>query len=580
MRPLRSAHRTRPQARRRARTRVRAALAGACALALLSGCASIPDSGGIGRIDVGDAGPNVQSRIDPDGPAEDADPDEIVRGFLTAGAGYSNNFAVARSFLTDDFSDRWNPQAQVAVLPSGVSLDSVTSEITSNSQRIALSVPVGATLDESRIYREAGDNTNSSMKFSLRQVNGQWRISKAPDGLLLSATNFATLFQSYALYYYTPDYKNLVPDVRWFIRSPSTATEVIAELLRGPSDYLSGAVVSAAPDGTQLDPKSVTVSEGRAEVGLARPEGSLDDRTAGRLVDQLEASLTQISSITSVSVTSAGAELDSKGGGADSSVQIDSRPIVVSDRRIATVEGSAFTPVERSPRLPVGARDPAVAIDGSVYAYLTKDGKEIRHFSAGEGRDHQIVRGAQLVGPSFDRYGWMWTAEASGKSLIAVSSGGDSTRLAAKFLGDRTIRSLHVSRDGSRVGVLSADSSGRQRLDIVGIARSGRSEPARLAASPLTLGQEFTSLTEFSWAGADTVAVLGNTGDGGVQPFSMQVSGPASALGTISDAARIAAAEDLRSVRVGTAGGSLYTYSGGSWQKIVDAKAYDPAYAG
>lgn len=554
-------------------------------LALLSGCASIPRAGGIGSIDVGDEGSNVQSRIDPDGPTPGAGPDEIVRGFLNAGAGYSNNFAVARSFLSEDFADQWKPQAGVSVLPTGTGLDTLTSEVTTDSRSVALTVPVGATVDSHRIYREAAPGTDTSMKFSLRQVNGQWRISKAPDGLLLSASNFSTLFQACALYFYTSDYKYLVPDVRWFIRSPSTATEVMGELLAGPADYLDGAVASAVPDGTQLDPKAVAVSDGKAEVGLSQPGGARDDRAASRLYDQVEASLTELASVSSVSVTDGGTELQPSASTVDSRVDIDSRPIVITDQRIARVEGNSFSRVPGTPKLPRGARDPAVAIGGSAYAFVTGDGKQIRHFAPGDQRDRQIVRGTDLVGLSYDRYGWMWTAEKKGNSLIVVSADGGSQRIPARFLGSRTIASLHVSRDGTRLGVLSADKDGKQRLDIVGIHRDEQSVPDRLTENPLTLGQGFESLTEFSWAGADAVVVLGEqagdeSGSSGVQPYSMQVSGPAETLGTVSDGSRIAAGEDMRSVRVGTGSGSLYTYSGGSWQRIVDARAYDPAYAG
>lgn len=558
-----------------------AAAVGAALALVLSGCATIPTSGNSGEINVGDGGSNVQSRIEPDGPANDAGPDEIVRGFLNAGAGYSNNFEVARSFLTDTFSSRWDPQTGVTVLPSGTSLDSVTSEITKDSQTVSLAMPVGGSLDSRKIYREVQSGTINPMRFSLRQVNGQWRISDAPNGLVVSATNFATLFQSYPLYFFTPDYRHLVPDVRWFVRSPSTPTEVTNELLRGPADYLTGAVASALPEGSRLDNKAVTVTDNRASVDLASTEGGLDDRTASRVVTQLQATLTGISSVNTVQVTSGGAELTSQATDADTSIGIPDDPIVIADQRIAQIEGTDFTAVPDSPKLPTDARSPSMAIDGSQYAYVANRGAEVQHFKARSARAQVLLRGKDFVNISFDRFGWLWTAEAKGRGILAVKPDGSSARLSARFLNGRTINEVHVSRDGTRLGVLSTDSETRQHIDVVGILRDQRSEPTRLGTATLSLGQRFSSVLSFSWAGADGLAVLGGgPSDSSAQPYTVAVSGPPNSLGTVTGGTTIAAGDDQKSVRVGTRDGSVYTYTGGTWQKIVDARAQDPAYAG
>jgi len=149
-------------------------------LLLLSGCASIPSNGETGVISVEDQAQRVQSEVEPEGPVEGADPNSIVRGFLAAGAGHADDFAVARSFLTEDFSQDWEPESSVVVMPGGADFDTITSEVSSDQQSISMSLPVDATLDSQRVYREERDDTEVDRDFTLRQVNGEWRISSAP----------------------------------------------------------------------------------------------------------------------------------------------------------------------------------------------------------------------------------------------------------------------------------------------------------------------------------------------------------------------------------------------------------------
>src|SRR5699024_3206017 len=72
-------------------------------LLLLSGGASSPSNGETGVISVADQAQRVQSEVEPEGPVERAHPNSIVRGSLAPGAGHADDFAVARSFLTEDF---------------------------------------------------------------------------------------------------------------------------------------------------------------------------------------------------------------------------------------------------------------------------------------------------------------------------------------------------------------------------------------------------------------------------------------------------------------------------------------------
>jgi len=63
-------------------------------------------------------------RVQPDGPTTGATPDQIVRGFIRAGAGagFDDDHAIARSFLTLNVKDDWQPDSGVEVYSDQIPL--------------------------------------------------------------------------------------------------------------------------------------------------------------------------------------------------------------------------------------------------------------------------------------------------------------------------------------------------------------------------------------------------------------------------------------------------------------------------
>lgn len=558
---------------RRARSFLAAAIV--CAFAL-TGCAAIPHEGQIGTVQAGDSENDVQSRTDPDGPVPGASPSSIVRGFLSAGSSSASSFAVARSFLTEDFAGEWSPLKSVTVVDAGSSLESLTASVTTNSRNVSFTVPVQGVLDSGHIYRESPSGSESDLKFSLRQVNGEWRIAQAPDGIVLSEANFNSLFQSYPLYFYTQDYKYLVPDVRWFLRGSGTLTEVVREMLRGPADYLSGSVISVIPDGTALEPSVVTAESGTVDVGLSQEADKADQTTRERMYAQISQTMRANSSISDVRVQTPQSNITA-GADVDVNFPVDVPPIAVSGGKIAKIQGNSFSPVPNSPKVSDKVI-PAQDYSGGTFYFTSEDRKKVQMFTP-EDREETLITGKDLVGVSLDRYDWAYTVEAKSAKLRAVGRNGELVRMSMPFAKDRTVKRIAVSRDGSRLAVLSSGSDG-SRIDVVGIVRSRGGAPDHLVSgSPLSVGQKFKDLRDFSWAGSTHFAVL-SSDDGSVQPSRTWAGGPSSSLGSISGGVNISAANDLHSMRIGADDGDIYTYTSGTWQRIVGAKAWNPTYPG
>ena len=113
-----------------------------------SACAKLPTSGPV-RVadhDVRQADLVLQYA---QGPVKGASPTQIVEGFLLAcAAGYSDEFATARSFLLGQAASSWRPDAQVWIYDSAG--NARVSDASDGSLNV--SAPALATLDAKGVY--------------------------------------------------------------------------------------------------------------------------------------------------------------------------------------------------------------------------------------------------------------------------------------------------------------------------------------------------------------------------------------------------------------------------------------------
>lgn len=551
----------------------------------LAACSSIPSNSPVGHIEAGSGDPGASNARIPDGPEPGDSIGEIVRGFLAAGAGTGNNFSVAKSFLTEAEAQEWNPQESVSLLPNDTDLDSLNAEVTSDQKTLTMSAPVVGLVNSSGIFNSTKPGTQSNMEFSLRQENGEWRIASAPDGLLISQSEFQTIFLNYSLQFFTSDYSYLVPDSRWFLRSSSTPTALINELLSGPASYLSGAVVTSIPDGAKLsDSNVVTIENGVAHIALSNQGEAPSDKEKGLIREQIASTLKVIPSISSIELT-IGGQLVSENlqPKTDSSVQVDGPPVVLAQDRLSRISGTTVAKVENSPDLAKAkASDPAVSFDDSLYVYLQNSKKELMRLKADSVDATPIFKGKKLVRPSIDRFNTVWTGERANKGkLTAIGDDSKEHTITTDFLSGRDLIDLEVSRDGTRIALLSRHKGEPSRIDVVGIPRDKAGNPSgTVSDAPIEVGSNFDEVTDMSWAGSTSLVALAATEGERVQPFRIGVTGPPAQLGEVPDGSRIASGEDGRSILVTSSSGEIYSYNSNAWQKLVDISAKDPSYPG
>ncbi|GEL95136.1 LpqB family beta-propeller domain-containing protein [Cellulomonas composti] len=551
------------------RPRVPAALVGTwvalAALLALTGCVAIPTSGPVVRGDV-TVGDTRDIDVLAEGPQDGADPLQIVDGFLLAGGvGFPDEFATAREYLTGQLRTSWQPLA--GVLVAG------TPEVVQPTENtVTFDLPVVAYVDADGRYTEAAEGARDSRTFELRKDRaGEWRISSAPDGLILAQTEFSRTFRSSPVYFLSADGAYLVPETRWF-PADNLQTSVARALVDGPSPWLRDAVTTAVPEAVQLKPLAVEIdAKGTASVGLEPPSLVLPaDRDA--LLAQFEASLGAVPGVRNVTVTTGSVILD---GSPDAIARCSATagPVeMLQAGSVVLLDGDGVQPVDGLEPVGKDASHAARDESGDVRVVLTPDGLTT---VAPTGETPQLlVPGAGLVAPSVDRHGWAWTAGVSG--IVAARVGSDALPVAADWLVGRTVVALAVACDGARVAVVSRAVDG-VAVDLAAVVRDASGAPQVLGA-PVRVGAPILDAQDVDWIDESTLAVLGRS-TGGTTVHRVPVSGLTVTLPEVPDVVAMAAGT---TIYITTADGLLRQLVGpSSWTTVAGVEGVrDPAFPG
>lgn len=557
-------------------------LAGLLAVAALAlgACARIPTSG---PVELGNSGqvaepnPAVVLAV---GPQPDSPPEQIVEDYLTAGAaGVSNglDFTVARKYLYGDAAATWNPLGGVLVV------DGFTPSQPSDTQ-VTIEASVVAKVDSDGVYSETARGAPETVTFGMVQdTAGQWRIKDAPDGLILTSRQFLDQFRRVSLYFLTPDEQYLVPDPRWY-PAVNLATSVVKGLLAGPSPWLRDAVRTEVPQGVVLSPDAVKVTEdGQADVVLS-PAATVQTANPDLLVAQIQETLVQQVAQVRTVVVQAGLDGPQLQGTKQLST-IGQTPLSGGAEMIASgadgdrlmALGSQLTPVPGVAALTgLDARSPARSENGAVRAFLRGPNQLATVPTSGQAAQ-TLLRQPDLVAPSADRFGWVWTA--SGGTVYAVDGHDPTVALTPKWLSDRQVTAVRVSRDGTRIAVVSTGQDGVS-VDVAGVVRDDRGGPQQLSDTTQRVAAALTAADSVVWYDDDQIAVLARSA-GSATVWEVPLGGPSKALPDVAGGVSLAGGRTERSLLVATSDGGLLGYSGPTWTPVSGVSGVrDPSYPG
>ncbi len=489
------------------------------ATVLLTGCASLPTG-----LDI-ETGPELtapdQQEIaffSPASPLPGATPSEIVNGFLAAGTGPQNDYAIAREFLTDTFATRWRPGEQTLIRSGAYDLI---------SQRDALqvvSLTVGAKVDEFGRY-ESTIPTVNNLRFRLAKENGEWRITSAPNLTVVTLPVFAVVFSQFPIYFLDSTSTQLVPDLRWFPKRASIATQLAGALLNGSARWLSDSVVSAIPAGTQLQVNAVLIQDGVAVVDLDANAIAADNRQRGLLLAQLKTTLLQLPGVLDVAVSIAGARQDIEVASiaalppATSFALTEDGIIRLSGSEAGLLVGSDSIVQELVPRLLASGQSGqmlAIANSSGVYRLIPNE----------DGYDsEQISNVGGVVDLQIDIFGNIWIFRDNVDfSLEVIDQTGITQQISFPF--PRRIISAAVSPEGGRLALLASD--GIEKVSVFGIIRNQDGLPLRLASS-FEVEASSNRPISVTWSQPSVIRVLEKTSSGGGMIVDYPVSGPKTA---------------------------------------------------
>jgi hypothetical protein len=571
--------------------RRRALAALVVAATVLTGCSSLPTSGPVraGR-DLQADRDDVGVRVIGQPPVPGSRPQDIVRGFLQAGADFVNDHAVARLYLAPAARERWKPSAGTAVYNRSEAPFSVEP---TEDGKVELTATEVAKIDAQGHYRRTPGGTRLTRTFPMTRVDGEWRIASLDNGLVLTQSDVQEAFRQLNLYFLAPSRRVLVPDTVFLPSAPGLSTALVARLLRGPTGGLSAAATTAFPRGSSLEVSSVPVRDGIARVNLDASVLQADGAARARMSAQLVWTLKQLPEFQGLQLTVEGDDLSVPGQG-----QVQSREawsgydpagpeegvdaVAVRGGRLGRIVAGRFTPVAG----PAGSgrpalQRPAISLDGARAAGVTDGGRVLVTGRLAEDETlRERLRGAGLSTPSWDAGGNLWVVDGPvGRVWMVPDGTREPVAVKVPRVAAGRVTGIRVARDGARVAVV-AGTGAQARLYVGSIVRGRAGSPTATIEHLTEILPQLRAVRSVAWADATTLAVLGALSGAQVTPFLADTDGyDVAPVEPETGLVSVVAAPPQRPLLAGTADGRIAQYtSGRGWVDL--GPGADPAYPG
>jgi hypothetical protein len=529
----------------------------------LTGCASLPVAGPV-RI-----GPDLTPTTDgdsfyysPSSPFDGASQTEILNGFIAAGTGPQNDYAVAREYLSESIRSSWNPNQEVLIQRS-------TPQVVISDQDTAeLVVDVAATVDADGKYQVTPLGTGRVLEFSFVLENSQWRLSRVPDATILIRPVFDVVFSGYSVYFLDRQKRFLVPELRWFPTTQATGTRLANALLRGASSWLKPAVISAIPTGTRLSIDAVTVENGVALVDLTARAlvASRSDRSL--MKSQLQATLSQLPNVSQVAISIERTMQEI--------LDIDNNTAELGVRSLAVVseDGLELLGSSQEPFFQAGKNffeqseilEFAVSAQSGWIVTLSDRGV-FRTRGESPGAQVELIDSrAAIADIEFDRQEYLWSmSRVIDSEIIVTSPGLAQSVVLAPWLDGQSVQAFAISPGGSKIALLVQGSS-RTRVLVSAVVRDLSGTPIELT-EPIELAGELSNPTSVSWIDQITIATV-NTASGSTSALLSTIGGTSRQLPALASTRKIVSAGANSQLYLLTDSGELFTYRGSTWTSL------------
>jgi hypothetical protein len=529
----------------------------------LTGCASLPIAGPV-RI-----GPDLVPTTDgdsfyysPSSPFDGASQTEILNGFIAAGTGPQNDYAVAREYLSESIRSSWNPNQEVLIQRSSPQV------VISDQDTAELVIDVAATVDADGKYQVTPLGTGRVLEFSFVLENAEWRLSRVPDATVLIRPVFDVVFSGYSVFFLDRQKRFLVPELRWFPTTPATGTRLANALLGGASSWLKPAVVSAIPTGTRLSIDAVTIENGVALVDLTARALVASRADRSLIKAQLEATLSQLPNVSEVAISIERAMQEIVD--ADNSTgELDPRALaIVGEEGLELLASSQESVFEAGKNFFEQSELTEIALSGqSGWIAILTDSGVFRTRGDRPGADfEQIESRAAIAGIEFDPQEYLWSAtRVTDSEIIVTSPSLEQSNVLAPWLAGQSVRAFAISPAGSKIAMLVQGSS-RTRVLVSAVIRNPSGTPIELV-EPLEVTGELSNPLSVSWIDQITIATV-NTAGGSTSALLSTIGGTSRQLPALPGTRKIVAAGASSQLYLLTETGELFSYRGSAWTPL------------
>ncbi|MGH3307900.1 MAG: LpqB family beta-propeller domain-containing protein, partial [Nocardioides sp.] len=444
----------------------------AAVLLTATGCVQMPESGPVvGTGSQGRADEPQGVFIDPKPPEPGANPADIVTGFLDAMTATPIQTNAAKQFLTPDAQAAWKPETETITY----------SEASPPRGGLRVSVTLGGArhLDGRGAYLGRLPAEDRSLTFPMASEDGEWRIARAPDALIVPDSWFEQRFRQVSLYFFDPSARILVPEPVFVPRGEQLATALTSALLRGPGPALEGISRSFIPEGLSFGLSVPVSEEGVADLALRGYNGRLTPDASEQMLAQLAWTLRQEPTIQSLRVSVGGQQITLSGG--ESLFEVDQQgaeydPTVLGastllyglrSGRLVSGPPDSLAPVDGPmgvSRLGVGSMAVDITADQVVGVSAGRDGVLLTTVRNQSGRVESVVSGARrLLRPAWDFSGRVWLVDnRPGGARVSYLSGDLPVGVRVPGVTGRRVVNFTVSRDGSRLVAVVRRAQGDQ----------------------------------------------------------------------------------------------------------------------
>ncbi len=579
----------------------------------------MPDSGDLRDVE-STPRQDAQVRVFALPPSDDAQPSEIMQGFLEALTSDDPDYETARKYLTGDALAEWRPGASTTVLAEGPNRLSVPSRTREEGGDVVfrLTGQTVARVDAQNAYEPAEGSYSETVHLTRLEDSKQWRIDRLPQGVVMGRSDFTRTYVSVNKYYFTSSTQlgqlGTVADPIYVRRQVHPVTQMVESLLQGPTRWLDPVARTSFPSGTALR-KGVEPLTPDDQNKLTVPlNDKADHVTRGKCNEMAAQLLFTLRDLMPTGVDEV--ELQGSGGAQLCRLDEDRADAVAAHGAGNTPEFEYFiADDDRLVRMPVRGSDPvpeavpgalgdgdmsfrsaAVARDEDRAAGVSLDGSDlyVGSLASGSSLGEPVVHsegqteGDRLTTPSWDGQDGLWVADRDPddpRLLMLPDGAGEPVEVTTPELDGR-IEAVRVAADGVRIALIVQQADGKRSSLLIGRIERESGADGATDVSIVDLRSVAPRLEEvraMSWAGDGRLVVVGRESGGVQQMRYVQVDGSMPGgpeLAALTGVQEIAASEDESLPLVAHSEDGIVRLSSGSqWQQVVE-DGTAPVYPG